>query len=180
MKWQNTILILVILSLVAVPLSYALATTTSIRFTIPTNVAFTLTLPGQAAVNATVVASATEAVDVNSTDGESKYVNPCVTGGTCQTSGAAIFQYDNTGTVNITIRVEPNTNLTSCLTFYCATTYAGLNVTPYDLSRDNPKNTTVVSAYPPYNPAQNWFMQANFTNCLASDSRVTTMLSYGY
>ena len=176
---RNALLLMVIVAL-SVTTVLAIATTTSVRFNIPTNVAFTVTLPSQTAVNATGAIAATAAIDINSSDGNSKYVDPCVTGGACQTTSTAILQYDNTGTVSINISISTDVNLSSCIVFWEASSYANLNTSGTDILNALVRNTTIVNITGPGSAVTNVFLSANFTNCAPGNSTTVVLTSYGF
>jgi hypothetical protein len=172
---KNTAIALVVIVLLAVPVVWAITTTTTVYFNVASLVAYTLTLPGQSAVNANSTGAPTMAIEFNSTTGTNADVNAKVVGGTVQSSGVPIFQFDNTGTVPLNISVVLNTSTQSCINMTGATTYAGAD----NGTQIGTTNVTVVNSYTPSAAAQDWYMKADFTACTASDTSTRTLYSNG-
>lgn len=171
----------------------AIGTTSSVRFNIATYAAYTVTLPGQSAVNATSSLPSTAAIDINSSDGQSKSVEPCVTGGTCQSSTQPFFQFDNIGTVNINLSINMNQTLPTCITLEGANLRSNLNGAGSRMdticasgNASNPlggnctTNVTVTTNFAPPDAVVNWSMMANFTNCVQANSTNRQLFTYGF
>jgi hypothetical protein len=170
-------IVLAAVLLLAVPLAWAaIRTTTQVNFNVDTVLAYTVTLPGESAVAATVPGAATTAIEFNSTTGTDANVNARVVGGTAQSSGTPIMQFDNTGTVNLNLSVQLNAALPGCMALAGATTYAGADtgaaITPTT-------NTTVVDNYGPNDAAQDWYMKTDFTACTYYDTNTKTLTTWG-
>jgi len=74
--------------------------------------AFTLTLPGEAPVNATPAGATTAVMEFNSSSNTNLDMEPCVgSTGACQNSTTPFFVYTNTGTVNLSVDISLNSNL---------------------------------------------------------------------
>lgn len=88
---------------------------TTVYFTVPVSLSFTVTLPGTllfSSNTSAVVTGYTSDVQFNSTVPTNlTSVPPCVAGGACQSAATPIFQYDNTGTVPINISLKFNASL---------------------------------------------------------------------
>lgn len=93
---------------------------TDVLFMVQTSTAFRVSLPGAGPIasNGTIPPSAPYTSDINfsSNTGTENNIVPCIAGGgTCQSSegnnGVPIFQYDNTGTTNISITLIFNESL---------------------------------------------------------------------
>ena len=98
---------------------------TDVLFLVQTSTAFRVSLPGLGPVgsNGTIPPSAPFTSDINfsSNTGTENNIVPCVAGGgTCQSSegnnGVPIFQYDNTGTTNISVTLIFNESLPTGVT----------------------------------------------------------------
>jgi len=172
---RKTAIALAVIALLAIPLVWAISTTTLVYFNVASLVAYTLTLPGQSAVNANSTGAPTTAIEFNSTTGTTANVNAKVVGGTQQSDGVPIFQFDNTGTVPLNISVVLNSVTQSCVNLTGATTYAGADTGP----QIGTTNVTVVNSYAPAAAAQNWYMKADFTACTAADTSTRTLYSNG-
>jgi len=166
-----------VLPLLALPIAWALSTTTSVQFNVASVVAYTLTLPGESPVSATTGGAATAAIEFNSTTGTDTDVNARVVGsGSAQVNGTPIFQFDNTGTVNLNLSVQLGTALPSCMNLTGAATYAGAGS---GLVISNTANVTVVNNFTSAAAVQSWYMMSDFTACVASDTTTKTLRSYG-
>lgn len=173
---KTTITAIIALAMLAIPLAYALSTTTTVNFNVATLVAYTLTLPGESAVSATGPGAATTAIEFNSSTGTAQDVHAKVVGGASQSEGTPIFSFDNTGTVDINLSVILDSNTPACIALRGATTAAGANAsTPINSTG----NTTVVNNFTPAAGTQDWYMKADFTACTASDSASRTVTSWG-
>ncbi len=164
---------LVVLALLTVPIVWAISTTTQVYFNVASLVAYTLTLPGQSAVSASGGGAPTTAIEFNTTTGTDTDVNAKVVGGTVQSDGVPIFQFDNTGTVPLNISVVLDSNTPACIAMTGATTYAaaGTQITT--------SNLVVLNNYGPSDAVQDWYMKADFTACGASDTTTRTLTSNG-
>jgi hypothetical protein len=156
---------------------YADSTATNIHFNIQSLVAYTLTLPGESATVGGADAQTTD-IEFNITGNQGVYsdVQPKVVGGTTQSDGTPIFQFDNTGTVNLNISVNLNESLPSCLSLKGATTYENVAA---GAPINETTNTTVTTVFTPSGAAVDWYMMADFNNCVASDSSIILLRTYG-
>ena len=150
--------------------SMALATEyveTELWFNVPSVVAFTLTLPGEA-LNESTVALGTFTTDVefNTTDstGNQNTIDAIVVGGTVQSDGVPIFKYDNIGTVNLDINVTLNATLPACMNLSGGTAFATRNVTLIADSTQAP-SINVVTAFTPTAAAQGYYLSATYVAC---------------
>ncbi len=174
MKRKTTLLVL--LALLLLPMAYAVSTTTQVNFNIATLVGYTLTLPGESGVAATGPGAATTAIEFNTTTGTDTNVNAKVVGaGTIQSDGTPIFQFDNTGTVDINLSVVMSADPAACINMTGATTYAGAD----SGAQVSTTNVSVVNNYTPAAAAQDWYMKADFTACTQGDSGQRTLTSHG-
>jgi hypothetical protein len=163
--------------LLAVPLVWAaIRTTTQVNFNVDTVVAYTVTLPGQSAVAATGPGAPTAAIEFNSTTGTNTNVNARVVGGTAQSGGTPIMQFDNTGTVNLNLSVQLSAALPACMTLKGATTYGGADT---GATITNTANITVVNAYGPNDAAQDWYMKTDFSACTQYDTNQKSLTTWG-
>lgn len=177
MKRKVIAALVVAIALIVVPAAVAQCyTTTTVYFNVGTLVSFTLTLPGQSPVSCNSTGAATAAIEFNVTNATSYNVNPSVVGGTTQSDGTPIFQYDNTGTVGLNLSVYLDSALPSCMNLTGNTTYAGADT---GTLIDNSSNTTVVNNYSPAAAAQDWYMKVDFVNCTVSDTTTRTLTSQG-
>ena len=176
------------LVLLTLPAVYALLTTTQVSFNVQSVVAYTLTLPGQSGVSATGGGAATAAIEFNITNATATNVDAVVVGGTAQSNGTAIFQFKNTGTLNLNLSVYMNatTNIsaTPCkITLKGNTTYDGANPVNAGTTIANSsinQSITVVNAYTPVAAAQDFYLKADFTGtCYSNDTAVRTLKSQG-
>ncbi|MBD3319214.1 hypothetical protein GF342_04870 [Candidatus Woesearchaeota archaeon] len=152
------------------------STTTQVQFNVDTVVGFTLTLPSETAVSASSGGAATTSIEFVSTTGDDQNVNAKVSGGATQASGSPIFQYDNTGTVDLDITVSLDSDLPSCMTLRGDTTYSGADTGDEITSSSD---TEVVADFAPSAGAQDWYMKTDFTGCTASDGVTRTLTSQG-
>jgi hypothetical protein len=171
---KKTAIALAVLALLAVPIAWAICTTTQVNFYIGTVVAYTLTLPGQTAVNANSTCAPTAAITFNSTSGTDTNLDPYVVGGNSQNSTVPIFQFANTGTVNLNLSVLIDSALPACITLTGNTTYATAG-NGYVIGTSN---VTVVDNLTPTS-TEDWFMQADFSACTSGDTTTRTITSYG-
>lgn len=163
--------------LLAVPLAWAaIRTTTQVNFNVDTVVAYTVTLPGESAVAATTPGAATAAIEFNSTTGTDANVDARVVGGSAQSNGNPIMQFDNTGTVNLNLSVQLSAALPGCMALAGATTHAGADA---GAAITDTTNTTVVNAYGPNDAAQDWYMKTDFTACTSYDTNSKTLTTWG-
>lgn len=167
---------LLVLVLLAVPLAYAISTTTTVYYTINSLVSYTLTLPGQTAVTANSSGAPTPDIEFVSANGTASDVNPRVYGTeTYQNSSSPIFQFDNTGTINLNISVVLSGATPACITHTGATTYGAAGSGP----TIGTSNVSVVNDYTPAAAAQDWYMMADFSACTSGDTTTRTLTSYG-
>lgn len=176
------------LVLLTLPAVYALLTTTQVSFNVQSVVAYTLTLPGQSGVSATGGGAATAAIEFNITNTTATNVDAQVVSGTVQSDGVPIFQFDNTGTININLSVFMNstTNIsaTPCqIILKGNTTYAGANPVNAGTTIANSsvnQSIVVVNAYTPAAAAQDYYLKADFSGtCYTNDTAVRTLRSQG-
>lgn len=166
--------------LLAVPLAFAVFTTTEVRFNIEEVVAFTLTLPGGGTFTANSTQNpATAAIEFNTTQGTNSNVNPKVVGGEFQNSSQAIFQFDNIGTVSINLSVFLNDTLPTCIVLKGNTTFSGADTGFIIANGTQNASVTVVNNYGPNAAAQDWFMKSDFSGCTQGDSTTKTLTSEG-
>ncbi len=128
MKVEDIIILLLVpVALIAMFSASAAAdyVQTSVFFNVPTTISFSVTLPGQGAVNSNGTlppnAPPTANIEFNSTNPTIVNIFPCVVGGgTCQSgagsTGTPIFQYRNLGNTNISIQLIFNASLPSTVT----------------------------------------------------------------
>ena len=172
---RRTTVALAVLALLIVPVAWAICTTTQVNFYIGTVVAYTLTLPGETAVNANSTCAPTAAITFNSTSGTDTNLDPYVVGGTSQNSTVPIFQFANTGTVNLNMSVILDLGLPACITLTGNTTYAGAGT---GVVISNTSNVTVVDNFTPTS-TEDWYMQADFSACTSSDTTSRIITTYG-
>ncbi len=172
---KRTTTMLVVLALLLVPVVWAISTTTQVNFNVGSVVAYTLTLPGESAVSATGGGAPTTAIEFNTSSGTDANVDAKVAGGTVQSDGTPIFQFDNTGTVNLDLSVALDSAVPSCVNMTGATTYAGAD-TGAEIAT---ANVTVATGYTPAAAAQDWYMKADFAACITGDTTTRTLTSYG-
>lgn len=169
------LVVLAIALALLVPLAIAqVYTTTQVFFNVASVVGFTLTLPGQSSVIANSTGAPTAAIEFNSTSGTDSNVDAQVSGGAIQNSTTPIFEYDNTGTVDLNISVFLDSDTLACINLTGATTHAGAD---NGVQITSTSNTTVVTNYGPSDPAQEWYMKADFASCTQGQtSRTLTSL----
>ena len=170
------LLIVALLAVIAVPISVAaFSTTTTVHYIISTVVAFTLTLPGQSGVTSNSTGAPTPDIEFVSATGTDTDINPCVYPSTafCQNATTPIFEFDNTGTVDLNISVVLNSDPSACINHTGAASYAGAG-TGVQIST---ANVTVVTDYTPAAAATPWYMKADFSGCTAGDSTTRTLTS---
>jgi hypothetical protein len=169
------ILLILVISTVMGAAEY---TQTMVQFNIQSTLAYTLTLPGESTTTSdpTAASAATTDIYFNSTAGNDKAVEAKVAGGTVQSDGVPIFQFINTGTINITISVYLNDTTNSCIKLLGNDTYRDaangtqiIGVT----------NTTVDNALGVGEPAHSYYLWANFTNCYGGNE-YRKLFSTGY
>lgn len=176
MKPTKLLWLVAAIAMLAVPAAYAITTTTQVNFNIAAVVAYTLTLPGESAVLANLTGAPTTAIEFNSTNGTEFFINPRVVGGTVQSDGTPIFQFDNTGTVNLNLSVQFTTALPACVSVFGNTAFTNLSNVSGTIAT---ANVTIVDNYGPATAAQDWYMQANFSGCAATDTTTRTLRSDG-
>ncbi|MBN1385665.1 hypothetical protein JW968_01665 [Candidatus Woesearchaeota archaeon] len=164
-----------LLLMLPVAMSQSEYITTIAHFNVPSNIAFTLTLPGQVAVESTGGGAATTDIEFNSTSGTEFNISACVVGGTCQSDGTPIFQYNNTGTVTINLSVALNTALPACMSLTGAQTFTGaesggsaMSTTPVAVQNNFAAGNGVV-----------WYMAADYSGCTYTDSTTRTITTNG-
>ena len=172
---RKTTIALVAIALLLVPLVWALSTTTLVHFNINTVVAYTLTLPGQSAVNANSSGAPTADIEFTSPTGTSSDVEAHVVAGDWQNDTTPIFLFDNTGTVDLNLTVVLNATTRPCINFTGATTHAGA-LTGAVIAASP---VTVVNNFAPSDPAQAWYMIADFSACTTGDTSTRQLTSTG-
>lgn len=181
MKKQNKLLIgivaaFAILVLTIMPVTKAAETvTTTAHFNVPSVVAFQVTLPGESAVESSPGGTATTDIEFNCTDsgGTQSNVNAKVVGGSSQADGTPIYSIDNVGTVNLNITIAIDSNVPACMTLQGGTTYAAITT---DITT-TPVN--IVTDFTPAAAAQDYYLQTDFSSCVASDSTTRTITISG-
>lgn len=173
-KW---IALAVIIGLLLAPAVWAICTQTTVYFNIATLVAYTVTLPGPTGgtYGANSSCAPTAAVEFNVTNATTANVDARVVGGTQQSNGVPIFVFDNTGTVDINVSTSLNSALPSCINLTGASTYAGAD----NGAEISTTNVSIVNDFGPNTGTQDWYMKADFSACLASDSTSRTLRTYG-
>ena len=181
MKEQNKLLAylvagIVITLIAGLPVAYAGVEQvyTTAHFNVPSALAFTVTLYGEAAVESTGGGAATTDIEFNctATSGSQNNVNASVVGGSTQDSGNAIMAIDNTGTVNLNLTIYINESLPACMTL------EGGRTLP--LSQDiTTSEYAVIYDYTPANASLDWFMQTDFVACTSVDSALRVIYING-
>lgn len=180
--------ILLMVFVFGLPVAFALyeSTSTIVHFNLPTDMSYTLTLPGLGAVtsntSATPGGTATADVDFNcSAVGSCAAVNPKAHGGSVQADGTPIFEFDNTGNIGINITVFFNDTTPTCIVVWGNTTW---NDDETALATANNviggTNVTVISNFQPVTAAQDWYMWANFSGCTIDDDVDRLLITTGY
>lgn len=167
-------LVIALLAIVAVPVSVAaFSTTTTVHYIISSVVAFTLTLPGQSAVTSNSTGAPTPDIEFVSATGTSTDVDPCVYPSTafCQNATTPIFEFDNTGTVDLNISVVLNSDPSACINHTGANTYGAAGTVI------STSNISVATDFTPAAAPVDWYMKADFTACTAGDSTTRTLTS---
>lgn len=194
MKIEEKIMLLlvpiVLVSIISATVAADYAQTT-VFFNVPASTAFSVTLPGQGAVNSngTIPPSAPPTADIefNATNPTTNNIVPCVTGGTCQSgegaSGTPIFQYDNTGNLNISIQLIFNSTLPTGVTVRANSSWDNSGVsngTAYAGDRPiNATENTTLGTNIDWNAASflNVYMYANFSEVVGG-TRTTRLLNH--
>jgi len=148
-------------------------TYTPVNFNIESVTSFSLELLGD--INYTSGASPgtqTATIEFNTTSVTQADVDPCVTGGSCQSNGNPIFKYWNVGTTNITIEVYLSADLPSCMNLQGGTTYPGT-------TEINSTTNVTVNANLGTATSQDWYMNVDFTSCNSGDSTSRNITSVG-
>lgn len=141
MKVEDAVILLLVpvlfVTLLATPAIADYAQTT-VFFNVPSASSFTVTVPGQSAVasNGTNNPNSPPTANIEFNSSVSTRVNipPCTVGGTgnCQngsgSTGTPIFQYDNTGNVNLTILLIFNSTLPSGVTVHGNSSWANTSL----------------------------------------------------
>lgn len=151
-------------------------TTTAVNFNIPSAVEFQVTIPGIANVTSAPTGTATNAIEFNSSSGNSVALDPKVVGtGTVQVSGTPIFGIHNTGTVGLQINMSLSAALPTCMQVFYGTTYATRGGTLFN----NTANKTIsnIIAQTGY---QAIYLSANFTGCVGGDTNSKTIIVSGW
>ncbi|MFH0972122.1 MAG: hypothetical protein V1835_06170 [Candidatus Micrarchaeota archaeon] len=109
---------------------YADYAETAVYFTVPIEISFTVTLPGPEVYTSNTTyhtTGPTSDIWFNSSSSSNfTAIQPCVFPGTnCQNDANPIFQYDNTGTVPITIYLKFNASLPSGVNLLMNSSVAG-------------------------------------------------------
>jgi hypothetical protein len=172
---RKTTIALVVFGLLLVPLVWAISTTTLVNFNINSVVAYTLTLPGKSAVDANSTGAPTADIEFTSATGTDTDVEAHVVAGDWQNSTVPIFLFDNTGTVDLNITVALNATTRPCINFTGATTHAGAG--SGTVIGTSP--VTVADNFAPSDPAQPWYMVADFAACITGDTSVRKLTSTG-
>lgn len=180
-KQLSAILLLVLVFGLPLVIASAEYTQTIVHFNVPSEIAYTLTLPGVAAVNSAASPAATADIDFNcSSSGSVGSVNASAFGGSTQSNGTPIFQFDNTGNLNLNITVYLNDTVPSCIKLWGNNTWA----LPADIAAsDNAiaaTNVTVALNLAPADPAVNWYMWANFSGCTPDEDVDRILFSSGF
>ncbi len=135
-KQQFTLLVLGFILILA-PILFVSAdyAQTSVFFTVPVSLSFTVTLPGGTSTTSNTTSGlaylstpSTSDIWFNSSAVTAQYIQPCVAGGAdCQTSAAVpIFSYDNTGNVNMSLWMRFNASLESGVSVCVNSTRSGI------------------------------------------------------
>ncbi len=172
---RKTTIALAVFALLLVPIVWAISTTTLVYFNINSVVAYTLTLPGESAVNANSTGAPTADIEFTSATGTDTNVEAHVVAGDWQNSTVPIFLFDNTGTVDLNITVALNATTVPCINFTGATTHAAA-LTGAVIGTSS---VTVVTGLTPSASAQEWYMIADFSSCNAGDTSVRRLTSTG-
>ena len=181
MKKQNKLLIglvaaFAILVLTMMPVTRAAETvTTTAHFNVPSVVAFQVTLPGESAVESAPGGTATTDIEFNCTDsgGTQSNVEARVVGGSTQADGTPIYSIDNVGTVDLNITIAIDSAMPTCMTLQGGTAYASITTTIGTAA------TTIVDDFTPSASAQDYYLQNDFSSCVASDSTTRTITISG-
>jgi len=165
-----------ILVLTVLPVSQATETvTTTAHFNVPSVVAFQVTLPGESAVESAPGGTATTDIEFNCTDsgGTQANVDAKVVGGSTQADGTPIYSIDNVGTVDLNLTIAIDSAMPSCMTLQGGTTYATISTTITTTP------VTIVNDFAPPDAAQAYYLQTDFSSCVASDSTTRTITISG-
>jgi len=165
MKKQEKIwVILVALLMMPGVLAAAEYTQTIVQFNIASTLAYTLTLLGESAVNSDPTAATAPTTDIyfNSTTGDEKGVEAQVVAGTQQSAGSPIFQFTNTGTVNISLSLFLNATEPSCVSLMGNNTY---RVTGNGSQEIGITNTSIDTEFSSNEGTIDYYLWANFTSC---------------
>lgn len=172
---KKLLLALTILGLLSIPFVVAqVVTTTQVFFNVDTVVGFRLTLPGEGGIDATPGGTATTAIEFNSSTGTDQDIDARVVGGAPQTNTTPIFEFDNTGTVDMNISVILDTNTPACMVLRGATTHAGA-LAGTQINSGTP--VAVANDLAPSDPVVEWYMITDFTACDAGDTTTRTLNS---
>jgi hypothetical protein len=140
----------------------------------PTLLAFSLTLPGKAPVNASEAGNDTALMQFNSSSNTLYNMDACV-GGTndCQNSTQPFFLYLNTGNLNLTIAIRLNETLPSVLNLKVNTQYNSSNATNVSTAP-----ITLSTGMQPGATFNAWFW-GDFLNAYPTDSTYRKLTSNG-
>lgn len=181
MEKQNKLLVYLLAGIVitlisAAPIANAASeyTTTIAHFNVPSAIAFTVTLYGEGAEESAGAGTATTDIEFNCSDsgGSENDVNASVVGGSTQDASNPIMVIDNTGTVNIALKVLVNASMPACMDLEGGTSLPvsqSITDSPYEID----------ASFTPAESAIDWFMQTDFTACAASDSTTRTIYING-
>lgn len=162
-------LLMIAVALVPVVLSAAEYTQTLVEFNIISNLAYTVTLPDEVAVTSDPTASSapTTMIYFNSTTGNDKAVNAHVAGGTIQSDGVPIMQFDNTGTTNITLSAYLNDTTPACIKLLGKVTWDAAAAGSAILGVTNVTGniTGASNKFGPFEGTKDWYMWTNFSEC---------------
>lgn len=164
---RNYVFAIVVLAAIVVPLVWAVTTTTQVNFNVAAVVGYTLTLPGESATTATdPTAAPTAAIEFNVSSGSGSFIDPRVVGTTgasgLQNDSIPIFEFDNTGTVNINITTTREAGLDACITLFGANNATNLSD---HVVITNGANASIAENFGPADAAVEWYMFSNFTSC---------------
>jgi hypothetical protein len=136
--------------------------------------AFTVTLPGQAPVNANSDGNQTAIMNFYSLSNTYYNMNPCVgSSSDCQNETIPFFVYTNTGNINLTLNVYLNSTLPNMFELKANTAYNSTTA-----SIVNTSNLLVGSNILPTNTLDLWFF-GSFINAYPNDSTNRTLISNG-
>lgn len=150
------------------------STTTAAAFNVASVVSFAVTLPSQSPVESTGGGAPTTGIAFNTSTGTTANVDARVVGGIAQSNGTAIFSISNDGTVSLNMTITIAAGLPACMALKGGTVYnsgitQAITSTPYVLNEN----------FAPAAAAINYYLQTDFTACIASDSTSKTITLAG-